>query len=77
MSEHSSGTVNLDYTLPVQMYIDIGFYDLSGRLIATAYDGLTEPGEHTSSVEDLPSGIYTARISAGDMQSTERFTVLR
>jgi len=72
----STGVITLDYTVPVQMYVDISIFDLSGRIVTTVYQGMTDRGEHTASVKDLPTGIYTARISTAATNSVERFTVL-
>jgi len=59
--------------------VSLNIYNLSGRIVATVYSGLSSPGVYSrvwngrsNSQRDLPSGIYIARLECGDVSKTIR-----
>ncbi|MFA7329977.1 MAG: T9SS type A sorting domain-containing protein [Candidatus Delongbacteria bacterium] len=54
-------------------------FDLTGRRVATLVDGLRAAGEHqaTFDASRLPSGIYLARLQAGNQQECRKMTLLK
>lgn len=54
-------------------------FDLRGRKLRTLYEGQRPPGSHQLdfATEDLPSGLYLARLQAGDSESRGWLTLLK
>ena len=57
----------------------VSLFDLLGRHVATLYNGVLEPGEHrfTFDASALPSGIYFARVQAGEFVQTQKLLLLK
>ena len=53
--------------------------DLLGRHVAVLHDGMLEPGEYrfTFDASALPSGIYFARVEAGEFVQTQKLLLLK
>jgi hypothetical protein len=62
-----------------QMRTGVEIVDLLGRQITTLHDGMLEPGEHrfTFDASALPSGIYFARVQAGEFVKTQKLLLLK
>jgi len=66
----------LSFSLPTSEAATLSVYDLSGRNVATLFDGVMAAGEHSVSFDatahGLGAGIYYARLeTAGNVQSTQ------
>ena len=79
----SAGTTIL-YEIPVAGEVTLAVYDLLGRRVATLADGVQPAGAHeawwdgrTEGGEQLASGIYLLRLTAGDRTASRRLTLLR
>jgi hypothetical protein len=72
----SNPVSKIDYQLPVESYVNISVYDLSGKLVKTLVDGNIKEGYHTVIFDgsNLASGIYIYRIRAYGRQN---FTAVR
>lgn len=69
----------LDIDIPFSGQVEVAVYSLLGRHIATLHDGILESGEHRFAFDasSLPSGIYFARIQAGDFVKTQKLLLLK
>jgi len=67
------------FELRVPSHVSLRVYDTAGRLAATLVDGWREAGAHKATFDgsDLPSGIYLARLTAGDIQETQKLILLK
>jgi hypothetical protein len=79
-----SGSLSLDYALPVGGQVHAGVYDLAGRLVATLFSGSAEAGEHalawsgrSDSGDPVEAGIYLVRLATPAGERRARFVVLR
>ncbi len=77
-------TASIRYVVPRPADVTITVYDAAGRRLATLADGHHGAGEYAAAWngtdrngEDVPSGIYFARIEAGDFRTTEKMILLR
>ncbi len=67
-------TTTLSYSLPQRSFVTLKLYDLLGREVRTLVNGEQEPGNYTRMVDanDLPSGVYFYRLSAGPLSGQSR-----
>ena len=65
--------------LPKRAAVSLEVSDLLGRHIAMLQDGVLEPGEYrfTFDASALPSGIYFARVKAGEFVQTQKLLLLK
>jgi len=72
-------TTAIRYQLPADSHVDLRVYDISGRLVATLVDGWREAGVHEAilDAQDLPSGIYLARLIAGDFAAVQKMVLMK
>ncbi len=73
----SGGNASIGFALPAQEYVTIALYNTTGRQVATAAQGVYQPGEHivTLRTAGLPAGMYLCRIIAGRYQSSKAVQV--
>lgn len=59
--------------------VSLMVYDLLGRLVATAWDGMLDAGEHSVRIDarTLPSGVYVYRLDAEGTSITRRMVVMK
>lgn len=69
----------LSFQLPVASHTKLGVYDIAGRLVATLVDGWRQAGRHevTFDGSKLASGIYIARLKAGDYIGVQKPVLLK
>jgi len=72
-------TARISYTVPSPGGVDIAVYDVTGRSVLRAAQGIQHAGVQTAtiSVAELPTGTYMARVSVNGVNSTCRFVVCR
>jgi hypothetical protein len=72
-------TARVSYVVPQQSRVDVVVYDVMGRAVLRAAQGIQRPGVQTAtiSVAGLPTGTYMARVSANGVNATCRFVVCR
>ncbi len=75
----ASVSFTVDYTLPVDGRVTISLYDLSGRRIATVFDGEMTAGRHDISynASALPPGVYLAHLDTDSGSLTQRLVIAR
>ena len=73
------GVVSLGYDVPRTGPVVLVVYDVLGREVAVAASGEHAPGRYTAhlNVADLPTGLYTVRLTSGPESLSRRVTVMR
>lgn len=74
-----NSTVRLSYAVPVAGQVELTFYDITGRNVATVFDGWKTPGNYDISYnpQSLASGIYFLRMSAENFTKTQKVVYLK
>lgn len=69
----------LSYRLQVASIVNMSIYDISGRLVTELVKGWQEAGYHeaTFDASDLASGVYLARLTAGEFTQTQKLVLLK
>jgi hypothetical protein len=69
----------IPFALPRDTKVIINIFDISGRLIDTLVDSYYPAGYHnvTFDAAGLPSGIYFARLTAGEFTQTQKLVLLK
>jgi len=72
-------TTSLSFTLQEAADVDLRIYDISGREVALLAAGQLEAGDHSLafSGENLPAGIYLARLIAPGTVSIQKLVLLK
>jgi hypothetical protein len=67
------------YRLQVASHVSLKVYDTAGRLVATLVDGWCDAGEHQITVDGskLASGVYLARLEAGEFTQMQKMVLLK
>ena len=76
----TSGTAELTLTVETAQAVRAEVYDVSGRRVATLFDGTAAPGaEIVLTVEGagLPAGVYVVRATGETFDATQRLTLTR
>jgi hypothetical protein len=70
---------SIRYTLPERTHIKLEIYNVQGRLVATLVEGTVEAGVHAVSwnAADQATGLYLARLKAGEVVQTRRMLLLK
>jgi hypothetical protein len=66
------------YSGPGNTTVDIGIYDLYGRVIAGVTNGVNVPGEHSINYDasELKPGIYLVRLKSGVETAESKMVVI-
>ena len=69
----------ISYHLPIKTKVSLKIYDMTGRIAKTLVNEEKESGYHEVNLhtKDLASGIYFAKIVAGDYKSTKKLILVR
>jgi len=75
----SNPKCNIDFQLPEKMKVNIGVYDLLGRLVTTLADGEREAGIYTVEFNGsgLASGTYIYRFTAGSYTEVKKLILVK
>jgi hypothetical protein len=67
------------FELPVAGHVSLKVYDTAGRLVSTLVNGWRDAGEHRATFDGsgLPSGVYLARLEAGEFTQTQKLVLLK
>ena len=70
---------NLTFNLPEASEVSLIIYDIQGREVARLMDGFLPPGIHQRTFDgsNLPSGIYFARLQAGDFSQVKKMVLMK
>jgi len=77
-------TTEIAFDLPVPARVRLAVYAVDGRCVAVLEDGPLSPGRHKatwqgrdSAGNDLPSGVYFARLEAGKERAVHKMVLLK
>ncbi|MBU1700017.1 MAG: T9SS type A sorting domain-containing protein [Candidatus Eisenbacteria bacterium] len=80
----ATGSVRLRFDLSSPSHVTLVVYDLRGRVVRTLERGLVQPGRHEATWDGIDNnghlvatGIYFARLAAGNTEEVRRLVVLR
>lgn len=74
-----NATTQIEFELPVTNAVTLQVFDINGRLVTTLADDRFIAGSHTIAFDgsNFASGLYFARLSAGDFQMTHKMVLLK
>ncbi len=69
----------IKYILKNKAEISLSIYNITGRKVATLFEGMREAGDHQVvwNAEDISSGIYFAKLESGEKIQSIRMTLLK
>jgi parallel beta-helix repeat protein len=69
----------ISYSLAEQRDMTISIYNLLGQRVATVFDGFQQAGQHslTWDASAFPSGVYFARLEAGNYSESVKLVLLK
>ncbi len=69
----------LSYELRATSFVSLKIYDTAGRLVTTLVDGWREAGMHNATFDgsNLASGIYLAKLEAGEFSNVQKLVLLK
>jgi hypothetical protein len=72
-------TTSFRFSLPSSSRINLSVYDIQGRLIKEISDEVFDVGDHAITFDGttMPTGIYFARLQAGDFVRTRKMVLLK
>ena len=74
-----NAATTLIFSVPTAMQSKLVVHDVLGRAVKVIHDGMLENGERrfTFDASGLPSGIYFARVQAGEFVKTQKLLLLK
>jgi hypothetical protein len=75
----ASGAAIMDYVLPRDVHVTIRLYDASGKLVKILADEVQSAGRKSALIDGagLPSGVYFARLVAGEDRAVRKLVFTR
>lgn len=71
----SDGSASIGFALPYACEVDLSLYDIKGRKIAALVDGTHQPGEFSTDVKGLSSGVYIYELKADEFSDMKKMVV--
>ncbi|UCC79596.1 MAG: T9SS type A sorting domain-containing protein [Candidatus Zixiibacteriota bacterium] len=74
-----NAATNIEFILSGRSYLSITIYNILGQEVANLYSGIKPPGVHTLTwnAGDYPSGVYFARLEAGNITKSMKMILLK
>jgi hypothetical protein len=74
-----NASTTIKYSLPQRSDVRIEIYNILGRLVATLLEGNVDAGFHTITwrADNYPSGVYFARLRAGERSENVKMVLLK
>lgn len=74
-----NASTNITFSLPTAGAVKLRVIDVMGREVKRLQDGMLNAGEHNVSFDagDLPSGLYFARLVAGEQIKTAKILLIK
>ncbi len=74
-----SGLASAAFTLPAAQQITLTIYDITGRQVMIASEGIMGEGLNSTGFDtsNLGAGVYFARLEAGNISATARMVIIR
>jgi len=72
-------STNIEYSIPSESFVELRVYDVLGNEVATLVNEQQQAGVYRTDfiANNLPSGMYFARISANDFTQVVKMTLLK
>jgi len=72
-------STNIEYSIPSESFVELKIYDILGNEVATLVNEQQQAGVYRAdfTADNLPSGMYFARISANDFVQVIKMTLLK
>jgi hypothetical protein len=72
-------STRIEFTIPKAGLVSLKVYDVLGREVAVLAEGMMQAGEHDVRFDgsELASGIYFARLEAGEVSQTRKMVLLK
>jgi hypothetical protein len=70
------GVPSVQVGLPSAETVELGVYDVAGRLVQAPSPVQYQPGWHTVALGELRAGVYYVRVRAGEHEAAVRFVSL-
>jgi hypothetical protein len=72
-------STTINYSIDKPFIVDIRVYDMSGALVSMVYHAPTQAGEHREvfNANNMASGVYFVRITAGNELAVEKIVLMR
>lgn len=72
-------TTDIKYDIPKETFVEIVIYDLLGRQVAVLVNEVKKPGRYHAlwGSENMPSGVYIYRMTAGNYEKTMKMVLLK
>ncbi|NQS98537.1 MAG: T9SS type A sorting domain-containing protein [candidate division Zixibacteria bacterium] len=70
---------NLTFTLPISGDVSLTIYDIQGREVARLVDGWKSAGTYEAAfnASEISSGVYFARLTAGNFHQTQKLLLIK
>ncbi|MDP8228302.1 MAG: T9SS type A sorting domain-containing protein, partial [Candidatus Electryoneaceae bacterium] len=74
-----NGVTTIGYTLPSADNLSIRVYDLSGRSVATLFDGQQNAGHYTTlwNGQSSPTGVYLVKMDASEFKAVQKIILIK
>jgi hypothetical protein len=74
---YDAGLPQLKFTLPQSQTVAIDLFDMGGKLVHSAMNGIQSAGQHTLVLGaiGLPSGTYICQLQSESLKATERVVI--
>ena len=72
-------TTSIGFALVKAGEVSFGVYDMTGRQIGELFNGRLDAGYHSFDFDanDLPAGVYTYRLTAGEFTSSKKMVLMK
>ena len=72
-------STNIEYSIPSESYVELKVYDVLGNEVATLVNEQQQAGIYRAdfTADNLPSGVYFARITANEYSQVVKMTLLK
>jgi len=74
-----NATLTIGYQLPQEGMVSVAIFDLSGRLVSRLVEQNRQAGRHTVTwrANEIPSGLYIVRMSAGEFIAYRKVQLIK
>ena len=72
-------TTEISFSIPVAGHVTLDVFNIMGQKVTTLLDRYMQPGTHevTWNANNVSSGVYFYRLTAGDLTETKKMTLLK
>lgn len=69
----------IEYHIPKEEFVSLKIYNISGKLVRTLVDTIKSAGSHSIKFDcnDLASGSYFYKMTAGDFSETKKYVLMK